>query len=379
MLFSMKMLMIVTAMGVVMGSGYNKDLFKTLCGVLKSAERVVNRTDWQTEQLKEAIYWRSRRVLTVENGKVIVKGTCNGHVNRAQLCTYYTGGKYGCFAESLGGALLCTCAPGNGMRGRDFCGMGHLQNDDTWSGGGVEGRSKLFHEVWDKVREKCFRGNDIEKSITEEVSNLEKAANAFRGKIRQGKQNFFYLGEKVGPGYCSGSSPNDVCAAYYGRRTQVNSVHIPWLRKILDSLNNIKNSPTQTAVQKENLPSQIFTHTASNSPAPAASAGGSGVTSGAREESVKAPQEASSPTQKEHAPSPVGDETHTLPPHSTSESKSRKRRATKADHDSTQTDQPQTPDPTDKEDDADDQVEYAPLADDSAILKPIQLILAAIF
>ncbi|CCD12042.1 Variant surface glycoprotein [Trypanosoma congolense IL3000] len=234
----------VLSMGMVsLGSGYNKNAFSTLCAVLKSTERLLN-TNTISEPLKSemeyALYGRPGGVLTVENGKVSVKANRDSPINRSELCTYYNGG-YGCFAESLAGTLLCTCTPGEG--GKDFCGLGTLQNADPLSGGStpLERKQDLFQSLWDQVRNKCPYGKGTKQGTHgDDVGHLEKAVQRVRDTLKQALP-FFYLGGRPGRKVpCSGSDPRNVCAAYYTCGWPRKHVHIPWLDTIQQALEDLK-------------------------------------------------------------------------------------------------------------------------------------------
>ncbi|CCD17453.1 Variant surface glycoprotein [Trypanosoma congolense IL3000] len=240
-------LVLVLGMGMILGmsvwSGYNKNAFSTLCAVLKSTERLLN-TNTISEPLKSemeyALYGRPGGVLTVENGKVSVKANRDSPINRSELCTYYNGG-YGCFAESLAGTLLCTCTPGEG--GKDFCGLGTLQNADPWSGGStpLERKQDLFQSLWDQVRNKCPYGKGTKQGTHgDDVGHLEKAVQRVRDTLKQALP-FFYLGGRPGRKVpCSGSDPRNVCAAYYTCGWSRQHVHIPWLDTIQQALEDLK-------------------------------------------------------------------------------------------------------------------------------------------
>ncbi|CCD14714.1 Variant surface glycoprotein [Trypanosoma congolense IL3000] len=378
-LFGMRMkalvlgMVVVLSVGASMGTGHNEDAFDVLCNVLRSAEKVMNKSGQHSGRLKEALYGKPGGVVTVEKGQVSVKGNCNGQTNRGPVCTYYNGGRHGCFAESLAGTLLCTCTPG--QRGGVFCGLGTPQNVNTWSGGStpLEHRKDLFQKVWDEVRKKCPYGTEHEQGTREDdVGHLEKDVQRARDTLKQGLP-FFYFGGRPGRnGPCSGAGPGDVCAAFHqGRSKGKHTVHIPWadtIKNVLPGINAALEPKAPHTVSAQATPA-FSASTAPAIPIPSSSA--------ESKESEVEPLETSTPT--DTTSEEETEETHTpgtpSPEHPGSP-KGRARRSTTegpettstATEDTSNTDEPEILDPT---------AAPFPLADGADLLTPLGLFMAA--
>ncbi|CCD13419.1 Variant surface glycoprotein [Trypanosoma congolense IL3000] len=234
--------MVLVSVGISLGIGHNEDAFSVLCDVLSHAERVLNKTGTNSGPLKEALYGKPGRVLTVQDGTVSLKGNCNSQTNRGQLCTYYNGGSYGCFAESLAGSLLCTCAPGNG--GKDFCGLGILHLKSNWFGANLEGRKDLFQKVWDNLRKECSYGDESSSTHTAQLDAFKGALDRVRDMLRQGppiaRRMSFYLGEVN----CAGPYGSKSCVTYLGQSKK--HVHIPWLSKMQTTIEILRKQKHAT-------------------------------------------------------------------------------------------------------------------------------------
>ncbi|CCD16694.1 Variant surface glycoprotein [Trypanosoma congolense IL3000] len=241
-------LWMVLSMGMSVGAQTHdgKDAFNALCTVLRHAEKVLNTTTTSEpvkSEMEKALYGSRNGLLTVQQGRVSVTGTCKGHVDRELLCTYSNGG-HGCFAKSLAGTILCLCTPGQG--GSGWCelptlGSGNWYGDQEISGQRVKEKTDLFQNVWDKVRWKCIPGTEVKQSIDKEVDELKKALDAFLEKWRPIGRKVVNLGGQAGGNApCSGTTLSNVCASYYTRGRPPQHVEIPWLTAMLVAIESLK-------------------------------------------------------------------------------------------------------------------------------------------
>ncbi|CCD17261.1 Variant surface glycoprotein [Trypanosoma congolense IL3000] len=237
----------------------SKNGFQVLCDVLRHAERVLNSADRNRVALKEALFGRNNGVLAVEKGQVSVKGACNYQTKRELLCTYYAGGKHGCFAQTLAGAILCTCTPD--QRGGNFCRFGALNSGGTWSSGWLENQKDLFQKVWDQVKEKCSSEIGSDPTHTEPLDDLKDALDKVRGNLSQADRNSFYLGEPN----CARKYGSKSCVTYLGKDRH--HVHIPWLDTTQKALEDLKQASPREAILV-----QTTAPTTGTSPAPKESA-----------------------------------------------------------------------------------------------------------
>ncbi|CCD14767.1 hypothetical protein, unlikely [Trypanosoma congolense IL3000] len=94
-------LWVLMVLGTLAHNGKNG--FQVLFEVLKHAERVLNKTGRERYPLKKPPYRKPGGFVTVPNGMASVTRNNNGQPHTVLLCFYYNVGKYGSFAESLGG------------------------------------------------------------------------------------------------------------------------------------------------------------------------------------------------------------------------------------------------------------------------------------
>ncbi|CCD16827.1 Variant surface glycoprotein [Trypanosoma congolense IL3000] len=238
----------------LVAEGYNDGVFKKLCDVLRKTRALYKlEKDNSTlkKSLEQAIYGTQTTALFNDDGGVEINQNCGGLKMRSYLCTFYGGapawhGKDGCLAESLFGTIMCVCTPGDSKSGIiNFCGV-DIKNykGKTWSGKWLnsEEQNELIKKVLREVNEKCPEDGGHGLQGEAKLKDLKNSLDALKEKLKPTiGGNFFYFGEN-GWGGCSGTNGDNVCASYKGSMANKKNINIPWMQKIVTTLEDLSKT-----------------------------------------------------------------------------------------------------------------------------------------
>ncbi|CCD13365.1 Variant surface glycoprotein [Trypanosoma congolense IL3000] len=245
-----------------LADGSNSVVFDKLCSIAGGVSTLMEKQkdSGAKTPLGQALYGEDGIVSFDKDGSVLTVYGCGfGLVGRSEYCSHMRGGVLarngnGCFSHSLLGTFLCLCT--NGKKGdKDLCGLKNVGDGAIWTGDINGGHEKsLLKKVWGEIKVQCIEKKKSTLSISEECENVENAVKKIKEQARQSTINgYVTLGGTSTDGICSGARPGDACVTYTGSG---NAPDIPWVTKILTSIQSLKksNSEQQTSHQNSNPP-----------------------------------------------------------------------------------------------------------------------------
>ncbi|CCD13439.1 Variant surface glycoprotein [Trypanosoma congolense IL3000] len=247
-------LMVLLSVRCLGDRGYDDGIFSKLCDVVRKTRalyRLQEANSTVKKTLEQAIYGTQTTALFNDDGNVEISGNCGSQKMRNLLCTYHSGGlmmygKGGCFAESLLGTIMCVCTPGSFKSNiGSLCGADTKKyNGKTWWGRWLDSKEQkeLIKEVWEEVKENCPEDGGYKLQDEEKLNDLKRSLDTLRETLKPTiGLNLFYLGGS-GWGGCSGSNGDSVCALYKGNVADKKSVNIPWMTKIVTTLEDLSKT-----------------------------------------------------------------------------------------------------------------------------------------